>query len=164
MQCKGITKKGLQCRLKQKSSEYCHYHIIRPQENKYDDNIKILITKPSPIVNTLEKYKEKECCVCLERFPDGFEPLKPCGHFIHLICVARTGKTTCPICRTELLLSKSTIQWIDNKNKENKIIEEEEERHHLLLDLQSGAFGFGGRSPQRQSQLIQSMFWVLEHR
>jgi len=152
MQCKGITKKGLQCRLKQKSSEYCHHHIIRPQENKHDDNIKILITEPSPPAgaNTLEKYKEKECCVCLERFPDGFEPLKPCGHFIHLICVARTGKTTCPICRTELLLSKSTIQWINNKNKENKIIEEEEERHHLLLDL------------QRQSQLIQSMFWVLE--
>lgn len=52
-----------------------------------------------------EKFKEDVCCVCYEEFKPDFVPLNPCGHYIHTLCVLKTGKDLCPICRGKVFLN-----------------------------------------------------------
>ena len=52
------------------------------------------------------KFEEKECAVCIESFEEEFNPLNPCGHYIHEECVYKTGTNLCPICRCEVIFSE----------------------------------------------------------
>jgi len=49
--------------------------------------------------------KPSECCVCTDSFDEKVNPLMPCGHWIHLECIYKSGKKECPICRCELKLT-----------------------------------------------------------
>lgn len=47
-----------------------------------------------------------DCVVCTEEFTPLDAKLEPCGHWIHKKCIFKSGKTICPICRAELILTK----------------------------------------------------------
>jgi hypothetical protein len=50
------------------------------------------------------KYIEKTCSICLDDFTPDFTPLDPCGHYVHEICIKRSNKNQCPICRVNVKL------------------------------------------------------------
>lgn len=52
---------------------------------------------------TLEE--EQTCCVCIDKMAEDCYKL-PCDHVYHRDCIGRwiaTGKTSCPMCRTEII-------------------------------------------------------------
>jgi hypothetical protein len=55
------------------------------------------------------KKEKKECIVCYEDLTTKDKPLKECGHHIHKLCILKSGKNKCPLCRTELKLSKKDM-------------------------------------------------------
>ena len=63
------------------------------------------IKEPKPKRARFEK--PEECPICLEPFLEDMNPLKPCNHWIHNECVARSGKKECPICRSEIDLPEN---------------------------------------------------------
>lgn len=48
--------------------------------------------------------KNNDCDVCME--PLENYTLKPCGHNVHIECVYKSGKDTCPVCRQKLELTE----------------------------------------------------------
>jgi Ring finger domain len=58
--------------------------------------------------------KPDECAVCLEDI--GNEIPWECGHYIHRGCITRSLKAQCPICRTELALTKEEMNEIEKRN------------------------------------------------
>lgn len=84
--------KNKQCSNSKKSdSEYCQLH-----HDKYKQHFE----------------KPTDCCVCFENFKDTDNPLTPCGHWIHLDCIYKSGKDECPICRVKLILSEENRKKI----------------------------------------------------
>ncbi len=55
------------------------------------------------------KKEKKECIVCYEELTTKDKPIKECGHHIHKICILKSGKNRCPLCRTQLKLSKKDM-------------------------------------------------------
>jgi hypothetical protein len=54
----------------------------------------------------ISKYYE----VCSRGFEEDFTPLSPCGHYIHIECVVKSGEDKCPICRNKVLLNETYIK------------------------------------------------------
>lgn len=48
-----------------------------------------------------------ECGVCLESVD---MTLVPCGHPVHVSCVVMSGKASCPICRSDVALTRSQLK------------------------------------------------------
>jgi hypothetical protein len=87
-----------------------------------------------------DKYKETVCCICLEEFPEGFSPLKPCGHYIHTECVYKSGKELCPICRVVVELTQDEKEKVKIYQKELRDYQLEQERREILLELSNEYF------------------------
>lgn len=56
------------------------------------------------------KFIQPTCSICCEDFQPGFKPLDPCGHYIHEICVKKSKKNQCPICRVNVKLDSSNTK------------------------------------------------------
>ena len=81
MQCNYFINNVRQCKLyTDGSSEYCHHH-------------KKIVEHRFP--------KPKNCPVCFCSVNQCVHPLS-CGHWVHKICIQKSGKAECPICRHEL--------------------------------------------------------------
>jgi len=99
-QCKGIKKNGKRCEMMLNSKEYCKYH--EPNNTPKDEG---------PMDT---RFKEDCCCICTDEFKSDFRPLKECGHWVHQECVARSGKSECPVCRIKVSLGpKHKIRKVD---------------------------------------------------
>jgi hypothetical protein len=83
MQCNYLINGDNQCKLQTLNpSGYCHRHKHKiPQKYKF----------PKP----------KACPVCFCSIHQSQRPLY-CGHWVHRICVQRSGKAECPLCRHHL--------------------------------------------------------------
>lgn len=82
MRCNYFINNTNQCKLKTHSeSGYCHRHRQKAVSYKY----------PKP----------KTCPVCYCSLHQSKRPLH-CGHWVHRICVEKSGKAQCPICRDAL--------------------------------------------------------------
>ena len=51
------------------------------------------------VVEVVEEVVE-ECCVCCETVDTKLS----CGHDIHMMCVVKSGKNKCPLCRQEIVI------------------------------------------------------------
>jgi len=60
---------------------------------------------------------EEECSVCYEILTKKDKVIKECGHRIHKLCILKSGKNKCPICRCDIKFNKKDI----NKCKEYNI-------------------------------------------
>lgn len=94
MLCIGYTKKGLPCRKKTKTDNYCCLHHETYKFEKPDD-----------------------CPICMENIKDEKRPLE-CGHYVHKECLLKWNDI-CPTCRSPVKLT-SQERKILNKNT-NKI-------------------------------------------
>ena len=47
--------------------------------------------------------KPEECCVCCEKFNESDSNLS-CGHYVHMSCILKSKKSTCPLCREYIIL------------------------------------------------------------
>lgn len=79
-----------------------------------------------------QKFKETECCICLETFDKDFKPLEPCGHFVHKSCIIQSGSKKCPLCREEISISKKKLQKYTKKIKEKTKQNDYESRLNIL--------------------------------
>ena len=66
----------------------------------------------------------QECIVC----NDPCSERTPCGHVVHLECVARSGKEECPMCRQETRVSAAHREIFDQAVQRNRRVEEERNR------------------------------------
>ena len=66
----------------------------------------------------------QECVVCNEECSES----TPCGHIVHLECVARSGKEECPMCRQETRVSAVHQEIFDQAVQRNRRLEEERNR------------------------------------
>lgn len=55
------------------------------------------------------------CCVCYEDISE--EPL-PCTHNIHIMCIIKTGKSVCPLCRGDVVIPKENEEEFNNATKD----------------------------------------------
>ncbi len=83
MQCKYLINGVCQCKIKTTdSSAYCHHH-------------------KRMVPNNYKFPKPKSCPVCWCSIHQCLRPLT-CGHWVHRICIQKSGKSECPICRQAL--------------------------------------------------------------
>jgi hypothetical protein len=66
----------------------------------------------------------QECIVCNEECSER----TPCGHVVHLECVARSGKEECPMCRQETRVPVAHRELFDQAVQRNRRVEEERNR------------------------------------
>jgi hypothetical protein len=66
----------------------------------------------------------QECIVCNEECSER----TPCGHIVHLECVARSGKEECPMCRQETQVPAAHREILDQAVQRNRRVEEERNR------------------------------------
>lgn len=86
-QCSFWIKDGKKCiNTRRGSSGYCSLH------NRYKNG-------------SVAQDRPDECVVCTEPFGHD-NPLIPCGHWVHLSCIYKSGKGECPICREKLDLTE----------------------------------------------------------
>ena len=106
-QCHGRTKNGTQCN-----------RMIRCLE-KNNDPVYCKTHRPNV-------YEKEDCAVCT----DSVNIPLSCGHWIHNQCVIQSGKANCPICRSQINLTKEeyekTMEY-DRKYKQQFLEEDEEE-------------------------------------
>lgn len=76
--CKAFTVLGKPCKYKCKTRGYCNVHS---KIYKFD--------------------KPEECSVCFESSSDIHHPLE-CSHWVHVKCIKKWGKNTCPLCKKKL--------------------------------------------------------------
>ena len=88
--CQAKTKEGKQCCNKVTGGNfYCSRHV------------------------KLFKYpKPEDCPVCCESLSDLPQPLS-CGHWVHKNCVLKWGKDQCPVCRSNITLTKKERSILD---------------------------------------------------
>lgn len=126
------------------------YIIISKEESIYPfcfTNKKIAKSKCKGTLETAKKVsqtkkekenkedEENECIICVE--PCSI-PLS-CGHFVHELCVAKSGKSECCICKKEVKLEISLEEICQQKSQERKEEikkQEEEESIRLARELQ----------------------------
>lgn len=114
--CKGITRTGNNCKRKAKEGGYCFQH---------QQELKFIQEKPD------------ECLICCDALSED-TPL-PCGHWIHLNCIIRSGKAECPVCRSPVVLNErdtKSLQEIRIQRREEEIQEEQEEIIRDQLEAQ----------------------------
>lgn len=57
------------------------------------------------ICNIIFQYPLECCFLCKKEINmRRWEPLYPCGHYVHISCILNTGKRCCPICKTNIKL------------------------------------------------------------
>jgi len=50
-----------------------------------------------------------DCSICYEEYDVEDEPLSPCGHYVHMACMLKWKKDTCPVCRGKVIVTQSPI-------------------------------------------------------
>jgi len=50
------------------------------------------------------RLEPSNCIVCLEEYDDNDAPLNPCGHYVHMKCLAKWKKDICPVCRCTVII------------------------------------------------------------
>jgi hypothetical protein len=76
------------------------------------------LCQKSQIINSkfcddhINKYFTDSCPICLEDFNQLDEALKPCGHWVHIKCIYKSGRGTCPLCRKKLVLTDDEIKCL----------------------------------------------------
>lgn len=81
-----------------------------------------------------QSFKEENCSVCLEEFPENFTPLQECGHYIHIKCIVNSGKDECPLCRTKVTLNAKDMESLQQICQRH--IEEREREYENYLRSQ----------------------------
>lgn len=92
----------------------------------------------------MNKKEEKECAVCYEKLTTKDKPLKECGHHIHKLCILKSGKNKCPMCRCTIKLNKKdmdcckkySLQMDINECKNNNPILQNYSEDELIQLLQ----------------------------
>ena len=110
--CSGITSKNKPCKLRTANkTKLCPAHENQCRREKR------IFEKP------------EDCIVCCEKFVVNDVALSPCGHWIHKMCVFKTGKQQCPICRgfVDFNANETKIfkKYERQKKKDDAIAEEE---------------------------------------
>jgi hypothetical protein len=70
------------------------------------------------ILNEMIDSLFEECAVCYEDICIN-EKLS-CGHLVHIECIYKSKKTTCPLCRTELILTENQRSLIEKDEDEDE--------------------------------------------
>jgi len=123
--CKGLKKNKDRCKKMLRNMEYCYFH--KGQSN-YVKNDKKDEKKDD------ERYREDTCPVCLDDFEKDFKPLERCNHWVHRECVAKSGKSMCPVCREEVVLTcPKHIEILIEEQKKQKLEKEEEDRQMAIV-------------------------------
>ena len=65
--------------------------------------------KPLSNNNGYKCEKPDECCVCFDTLNETDSALS-CGHYIHMECIVKSKKSTCPICREYIKLDLPSWQ------------------------------------------------------
>lgn len=110
--CEGTTKIGKRC------------SSIVTYNSKYCPNHAKLFKYPKP---------EEDCPVCMESLSDVNQPLS-CGHWIHRNCVIKWGKDKCPVCRSNIKLTKKE-QDLLSKKEESADDTSSDFDHQAIIDL-----------------------------
>ena len=98
--------------------------VEEKEEEKFEEEENKVEEKEEKKFEKDRKFEEKECAVCIESFEEEFNPLNPCGHYIHEECVYKTGTNLCPICRCEVIFSeKSMAEFAKYKKQREDEIE-----------------------------------------
>lgn len=106
--CSGVTSKGEKCRIKTRE-KYCRHH-------KPDEKVDV---------------EMDECCVCTDPIPS--KELLSCGHNIHMTCVVKSGKDTCPICRSKVNMSREDRREMNEYHKKYQRSNMVEETNRLRI-------------------------------
>lgn len=61
--------------------------------------------------------KPEECPICFEKLEN--KDILSCGHYVHKNCVIKWGKKLCPVCKTEIKLSKKEMKLINEHKHDN---------------------------------------------
>ena len=73
---------------------------------------------------------DTQCCVCYENFDD--DKLE-CGHDIHMICVVKSGKNRCPLCRQEVVIPDEYLDQLKQAREDfNRYIMEDYESDNYM--------------------------------
>ena len=114
--CKGLTKGQIPCKRRVFGADYCFQHSPPPER---------------------EQERPEDCPVCFEPMQQR-GPLS-CGHWVHIGCVVKSGKSECPICRSSLQLNKTCtdkINCIARKRRRESIDEEAENLRQMQVLMQ----------------------------
>lgn len=71
--------------------------------------------------------KPSRCAVCYEDFTIKDFPLGPCGHWIHMTCIYKSCKDTCPLCRSEINFTPNQKKQFDKHVVSDRITNETNE-------------------------------------
>jgi len=85
------------------------------------------ITPITPITPPEEPVAEEgsnECLICTEECKTAL----PCSHMIHSLCIAKSGQSTCSVCRTEVVFTQEEKEEFYRAKQDN----EEEKRQREL--------------------------------
>jgi hypothetical protein len=68
-------------------------------DNHHNSTISTRELKKAEYKNTINKYEQTECVICIERYePDDDVYILPCHHIYHIKCFSESIKR-CPMCR-----------------------------------------------------------------
>ena len=134
-QCAGTTLKGIRCNVKTHSS-YCRFHknqepppIMIPVNLPQITIPKIPIILPPAKPTVIQDLQEDEiCCVCTDPVNSK---LTPCGHLVHMDCVIKSGKNTCPLCRQKVRMTRQQHRETEDYNLKYQ----RETRQEMLSNL-----------------------------
>lgn len=131
MSCSQLTKKKQPCKNKGKYDGLCYKH-----RNKNKEDISKQDISKEDISKEEDKFKEETCIVCTDIFSNEFKPLQPCGHYIHIECVCNSGKPICPVCRTDVVMTKQQMDKTNRIYQEHKV-QEEKEHFDMLVQQEN---------------------------
>ena len=109
-----ITNLNRQCKNKVKIQNelycWCHRKKDFPKKKAPEKKIK-------KIKKIKKVFEVKECCICLESLSLTDKPFD-CGHIVHMDCQIKSGKDSCPICRTKIKIPKKRLKEFNKYKKE----------------------------------------------
>lgn len=82
--------------------------------------------------------KDGTCPVCTLKVT---KCLRPCEHWVCKVCIIKSGKPECPICRTHVYLSKTERNAMLREARLHAKKKEEEERRALIDEFGMDEFG-----------------------
>ncbi len=85
----------------------------------------------------------QECVVCNEECQEQ----TACGHIVHTQCIARSGKSECPMCRQAVTISSDHLEVYNEAVIRNRRLEEERNRE-AAQEIQEQEVPRQNRRPQ----------------
>lgn len=79
-------------------------------------------------------FPREPCSVCYDEIHIHEKPLNPCGHWVHMKCLIKSGKDKCPICRSSIKLTKNQMNELQVYERELKMYLEDV-NENMVRDL-----------------------------